>query len=116
MRRGRRRSSGKDEKNRKRLTTKDLSQLRKIMSYVKPHAGLWALGFFFLLITMGTSLLFPKLLGGLMSSSADNLRGNMLQMMGLLAIQGVAGFFRVILFVMVTERALAAIRSDLYAH
>jgi ABC-type multidrug transport system fused ATPase/permease subunit len=86
------------------------------MSYVKPHVGLWALGFFFLLITMGTSLLFPKLLGGLMSSSADNLRNNMLQMMGLLAVQGVAGFFRVVLFVMVTERALAAIRGDLYTH
>lgn len=98
------------------LTAKDLGQLRKIMAYVKPHAGLWALGFFFLLITMGTSLLFPKLLGGLMSSSADNLRHNMLQMMGLLAVQGVAGFFRVVLFVMVTERALAAIRGDLYTH
>ncbi len=98
------------------MTTKDLSQLRKIMSYVKPHVGLWVLGFFFLLITMGTSLLFPKLLGGLMSSSADNLRHNMLQMMGLLAVQGVAGFFRVVLFVMVTERALAAIRGDLYTH
>jgi len=98
------------------LTAKDLGQLRKILAYVKPHAGLWALGFFFLLITMGTSLLFPKLLGGLMSSSADNLRHNMLQMMGLLAVQGVAGFFRVVLFVMVTERALAAIRGDLYTH
>ena len=98
------------------LTAKDLGELRKIMTYVKPHAGLWALGFFFLLITMGTSLLFPKLLGGLMSSSADNLRNNMLQMMGLLAVQGVAGFFRVVLFVMVTERALAAIRGDLYTH
>ena len=98
------------------LTAKDLGQLRKIMAYVKPHVGLWALGFFFLLITMGTSLLFPKLLGGLMSSSADNLRNNMLQMMGLLAVQGVAGFFRVVLFVMVTERALAAIRGDLYTH
>ncbi len=116
MSRRREKSSNSDEKKRKRLTTKDLVQLRKIMAYVKPHAGLWALGFFFLLITMGTSLLFPKLLGGLMSSSADNLRNNMLQMMGLLAVQGVAGFFRVVLFVMVTERALAAIRSDLYTH
>ena len=98
------------------LTVKDLVQLRKIMAYVKPYAGLWTLGFFFLLITMGTSLLFPKLLGGLMSSSAENLRNNMFQMIGLLAIQGVAGFFRVVLFVMVTERALAAIRGDLYTH
>src|SRR5210317_1370472 len=116
MSRRRESKSEEAEKKRKMLTAKDLGQLRKIMAYVKPHAGLWALGFFFLLITMGTSLLFPKLLGELMSSSADNLRNNMLQMMGLLAVQGVAGFFRVVLFVMVTERALAAIRSDLYTH
>ena len=116
MSRRREKSSNPDEKKRKRLTAKDLAQLRKIIAYVKPHAGLWAVGFFFLLITMGTSLLFPKLLGGLMSSSAENLRNNILQMMGLLAVQGVAGFFRVVLFVMVTERALAAIRGDLYTH
>jgi len=116
MSRRREKSSNPDEKKGKMLTVKDLVQLRKIMAYVKPYAGLWTLGFFFLLITMGTSLLFPKLLGGLMSSSAENLRNNMFQMMGLLAIQGVAGFFRVVLFVMVTERALAAIRGDLYTH
>ena len=51
-----------------------------------------------------------------MSSSAENLRGNMVQMMGLLALQSVAGFFRVVIFVIVTERALAALREDLYGH
>jgi ABC-type multidrug transport system fused ATPase/permease subunit len=116
MSRRRESKSEEAEKKRKMLTAKDLGQLQKILAYVKPHKGLWALGFFFLLITMGTSLLFPKLLGGLMASSADNLRTNMLEMMALLAIQSVAGFFRVVLFVMVTERALAAIRGDLYTH
>jgi len=116
MSRRRESKSEEAEKKRKMLTAKDLGQLRKILAYVKPHKGLWALGFFFLLITMGTSLLFPKLLGGLMASSADNLRTNMLEMMALLAIQSIAGFFRVVLFVMVTERALAAIRGDLYTH
>jgi ABC-type multidrug transport system fused ATPase/permease subunit len=65
---------------------------------------------------MVTSLLFPKLLGGLMGSTPTNLRDNMLQMMGLLVIQSIASFFRVVIFVMVTERALAAIREDLYGH
>jgi ABC-type multidrug transport system fused ATPase/permease subunit len=105
-----------EEKKRKPLKVKDLKQLQKIFAYLKPYRAMWALGFFFLLITMGTSLLFPKLLGGLMSSTADDLRGNMLQLLGLLAIQSVAGFFRVVIFVMVTERALAAIRQDLYSH
>ena len=109
-------SNNKADKRRKTLKISDLKQLSRIIAYVGPHKGLWALGFIFLLITMITSLLFPKLLGGLMSSSPDNLRGNMLQMMGLLLVQSIASFFRVVIFVTVTERALAAIRDDLYSH
>lgn len=104
------------DKKRKPISLKDLQQLRKILSYVRPHRWLWALGFVFLIVTMVTSLLFPKLLGGLMGSTADNLKDNMLQMMGLLVVQSIASFFRVVIFVMVTERALAAIRTDLYGH
>ena len=104
------------DKKRKPISFKDLQQLRKILSYVRPHRWLWALGFVFLIVTMVTSLLFPKLLGGLMGSTADNLKDNMLQMMGLLVVQSIASFFRVVIFVMVTERALAAIRTDLYGH
>ncbi|MEJ6565782.1 MAG: ABC transporter transmembrane domain-containing protein [Flavobacteriales bacterium] len=101
---------------RKPLSVKDLKKLNKIFAYLRPQRKLWALGFLFLLITMVTSLLFPKLLGGLMGSTPTNLRDNMLQMMGLLVIQSIASFFRVVIFVMVTERALAAIREDLYGH
>ena len=108
-------SNNKADKRRKTLKISDLKQLSKIFAYVGPHKGLWALGFVFLLITMITSLLFPKLLGGLMSSSPDNLRDNMLQMMVLLLVQSLASFFRVVIFVTVTERALAAIREDLYS-
>ena len=108
-------SNNKADKRRKTLKISDLKQLRKIFAYVGPQKWLWALGFVFLLITMITSLLFPKLLGGLMSSSPDNLRDNMLQMMGLLLVQSIASFFRVVIFVTVTERALAAIREDLYS-
>ena len=108
-------SNNKADKRRKTLKISDLKQLSKIFAYVGPQKGLWALGFVFLLITMITSLLFTKLLGGLMSSSPDNLRDNMLQMMGLLLVQSIASFFRVVIFVTVTERALAAIREDLYS-
>lgn len=109
--------SSKEKKDkRKPVSFSDLKQLSKIFAYLRPHRGLWALGFFFLIITMITSLLFPKLLGGLMASSAENLRSNMVQMMALLLVQSVASFFRVVIFVMVTERALAAIRGDLYGH
>ena len=108
-------SNNKADKRRKTLKISDLKQLSKIFAYVGPQKGLWALGFVFLLITMITSLLLPKLLGGLMSSSPDNLRDNMLQMMGLLLVQSIASFFRVVIFVTVTERALAAIREDLYS-
>ena len=108
-------SDPKADKKRKPLKMSDLRQLTKIFAYVGPNKGLWALGFVFLIVTMITSLLFPKLLGGLMSSTPENLGDNMLMMMGLLLVQSVASFFRVVIFVMVTERALAAIREDLYS-
>jgi len=101
-------SDPKADKKRKPLKMSDLRQLTKIFAYVGPNKGLWALGFVFLIVTMITSLLFPKLLGGLMSSNPENLGDNMLMMMGLLLVQSVASFFRVVIFVMVTERALAA--------
>ena len=109
-------SGSESKKKRKSISFNDLKQLGKIFAYLKPHRKLWALGFVFLVITMVTSLLFPKLLGGLMGSSPENLGQNMVQMLGLLAVQSIASFFRVVIFVMVTERALAAIREDLYGH
>lgn len=109
-------SNSEGKTKRKSLTFSDLKQLGKIFAYLRPHRKLWALGFIFLVVTMVTSLLFPKLLGGLMASNPDNLGDNMLMMVGLLAAQSVASFFRVVIFVTVTERALAAIREDLYGH
>lgn len=108
--------ANKEGSKKKRVSFQDIKQLKKILLYLKPHSALWSLGFFFLLITMGTSLLFPKLLSNLMASSSENLRDNMFNMLGLLVIQAIAGFFRVVTFVTVTERALSAIRRDLYSH
>jgi ABC-type multidrug transport system fused ATPase/permease subunit len=109
-------SNSEGKTKRKSLTFSDLRQLGKIFAYLRPHRKLWTLGFLFLVVTMVTSLLFPKLLGGLMASNPDNLGDNMLMMLGLLAVQSIASFFRVVIFVTVTERALAAIREDLYGH
>lgn len=109
-------SNSEGKTKRKSLTFSDLKQLGKIFAYLRPHRKLWTLGFLFLVVTMVTSLLFPKLLGGLMASNPENLGDNMLMMLGLLAVQSIASFFRVVIFVTVTERALAAIREDLYGH
>src|SRR6056300_1688432 len=109
-------SNSEGKTKRKSLKISDLKQLGKIFAYLRPHRKLWTLGFLFLVVTMVTSLLFPKLLGGLMASNPENLGDNMLMMLGLLAVQSIASFFRVVIFVTVTERALAAIREDLYGH
>jgi len=109
-------SNSEGKNKRKSLKISDLKQLGKIFAYLRPHRKLWTLGFLFLVVTMVTSLLFPKLLGGLMASNPENLGDNMWKMLGLLAVQSVASFFRVVIFVTVTERALAAIREDLYSH
>lgn len=102
--------------SKKRFGFKDMKQLLRLFVYLRPHRLLWSVGFFFLLVTMGTSLLFPKLLGGLMSATPETLGTQLLMLFGVLAIQSVAGFFRLVIFVKVTEKALAELRTQLYNH
>lgn len=105
-----------EEKKRKPIKISDLKKATRIFAYIKPFKWLFSLGFFFLLITMLASLAFPKLLSDLMSAHPDNLSGRLMLLVGVLVLQAVAGFFRIMIFVNVTEKSLAAIRQEVYTH
>jgi ABC transporter fused permease/ATP-binding protein len=104
------------DKKRKRIKASDLKKALRIFQYIKPFRWLFSVGFFFLLITMVASLAFPKLLSDLMSASPENLGDRVLLLAGVLVLQAIAGFFRIMIFVNVTERSLANIRQDVYTH
>ncbi len=105
-----------EEKKKKAIKVSDLKKAMRIFTYIKPFRLMFSIGFFFLFITMLASLAFPKLLSDLMSATPENLGTRVLLLVGVLVFQAIAGFFRIMIFVNVTEKSLAKIRQDVYSH
>ena len=105
-----------EKEKKKRISGSDLKKVLRIFAYIKPFRVKFFFGFLFLLLTALTALAFPKLLSQLMSSKPDTLTTNLGLLIGLLLLQAVASFFRILLFVDVTEKSLAHIRQDVYQH
>lgn len=109
------------ETNRKKLSISGLKQTLRLLAYIKPYRFKFGLGMFLLLLSSGANLAFPKLLGDLVNAAqAEDFADSINQVAGwlmlVLVAQAVVSFFRVVLFVEVTEKALAQLRQDTYNH
>jgi ABC-type multidrug transport system fused ATPase/permease subunit len=105
----------------KKITLEGLKNAFKLYSYIKPFRIEYAWGIFFLLGSSLASLAFPKLLGELVDSgNKGNLSRDLnhiaLLLVATLLIQSVFSYFRVVLFVNVTEKTLALLRQKTYNH
>ena len=105
----------------KKITTAGLKNAFKLYSYIKPYRAEYILGLFFLLGSSLASLAFPKLLGDLVNSGnsgklTDDINRIALLLIVTLTLQAVFSYFRVILFVNVTEKTLAFLRQHTYNH
>ena len=105
----------------KKITLAGLKNAFKLYSYIKPYSVEYAIGMFFLLGSSVASLAFPKLLGELVDSgNKGNLSYDLnriaLLLVVTLFIQAVFSYFRVVLFVNVTEKTLAFLRQNTYNH
>jgi ABC-type multidrug transport system fused ATPase/permease subunit len=110
-----------DEIPKKKITLEGLKNAFKLYSYIKPYRIEYAWGIFFLLGSSLASLAFPRLLGELVDSGnrgnlAQNLNNIALLLMVTLLAQAVFSYFRVVLFVNVTEKTLALLRQKTYNH
>ncbi len=92
----------------------------RLFRYIGPHKFKFGMGLLFLMLTGATALIFPDLMGRLVDSAkesdfetANNLA---LILVVILVAQAIFSFFRVYLFVYVTEHALANLRNDIYQH
>ena len=104
-----------------KITREGLANAFKLYKYIKPYQGEYFLGLFFLLGSSLSSLAFPKLLGDLVPSGAESFLGQSLNrtaiILGIiLIIQSTFSYFRVVLFVNVTEKSLASLRRATYNH
>jgi ABC transporter fused permease/ATP-binding protein len=119
-----------------KINSKSLKQVMRLLSYVKPYRGKFAMAMLFLFISSLVGLSFPQFLGALIDVAQGGhksgaLPGNFgntahykflpgtltgigLLALGVLLVQGFVSFFRVIWFVQVAEKSLADIRRDTY--
>ena len=108
----------REKKN--RMNKQALRRALRLFVYLKPHRFEFGIGLFFLLLSSLASLAFPKFLGELVDASAENLVAQIndvaLILVGILVAQAVFGYFRIVIFVRVTEKMLAALRRATFEH
>ena len=120
------------KKDRIKLSKESVQKAKKIFSYLKPYRAYFILGWVFLLLSSSAGLFFPYLLGQLLGSDLPsetaspsnkelmegldltNINSVALLLIGLLIVQSVASFFRVVIFTKVTENTMRDIRKDAF--
>jgi ABC transporter fused permease/ATP-binding protein len=110
-----------EEKKSTKLNRSTLKKALKLYRFVKPYRAEFLLGLVFLLFSSAATLAFPKFLGDLVDSAQeadfiDRIRETLMLLLGILVAQAIASFFRVVLFVNVTEKSLASLRQHTYKH
>ncbi|MRT93585.1 ABC transporter ATP-binding protein [Ancylomarina sp. 16SWW S1-10-2] len=104
-----------------KINSSGIKSAFRLYKYIKPYRGQYFLGIFFLLGSSLASLAFPKLLGDLVNTGNSTTLGQSLNQTGMLIalvliIQASFSYFRIVLFVNVTENSLAALRQATYGH
>lgn len=111
-----------------RLDTEDLpkskvsgdsiKKISRLFSYFKPHRFKYYLGLFFLFLTGLTALIFPKLIGDMVDTAEEAMLADIdriaIFLLIVFILQAIFSFFRIYLFVNVTEHVLADLRNDTY--
>jgi ABC-type multidrug transport system fused ATPase/permease subunit len=109
-----------DDLPKAKLNKVSLKKSFRLFQYVGNHKWKLYLGLVFLLLTGGTALLFPMMLGKLVKSvevgNYDVINQVGLYLILVLSLQSVFSYFRVYLFVNYTENTLAALRQAVYTH
>ena len=103
-----------------KITVSSLNKAVLIFQYAGNHRWKFYVGLFFLLLTGGTALAFPKLMGMLIDcvKNKDNEQANFIAfgLVIILLMQSLFSFFRLSLFVNFTENTLANLRLALYSN
>lgn len=103
----------------KSISKEGFKKTLKIFRYTLPYKKTFALGFVFLILATGTSLIFPRAVGEIVEVLEGGSRFTLNQIIaflfGILILQATFSFFRIFLFTRVSERAMADVRKDLYS-
>ncbi len=116
--------SANEKEKKPKLTKSAIKKSMRLYKYIKPYRGLFSLGLVFLVFSSAASLAFPKYLGDLVDAAGnaspevikENIQNASLILIAVLIAQAIASFFRVKIFVNVTEKSLASLRQATYSH
>ena len=101
-----------------KFSGENLKKVSRLFSYFKPHRFKYYLGLFFLFLTGITALIFPKLIGDMVDTAEEAMLADIdriaIFLLIVFILQAVFSFFRIYLFVNVTEHVLADLRKDTY--
>jgi len=110
----------KDEEKRK-LNKENFGKLYGIFRYLLPYKSLFIVGLTCLVIGSFLLLAFPYVAGKLIDVASgksewvlNDINSVALGLVAILFVQSIISFFRVYLFALVSERAMADVRSELY--
>lgn len=103
-----------------KINASSINNALLIFKYAKNHRWKFYIGLVFLLLTGGTALAFPKLMGILIDcvkdKDLDAANSVALGLIAILILQSFFSFFRIYLFVNFTENTLANLRFALYSN
>ncbi|MDF7817840.1 ABC transporter transmembrane domain-containing protein [Runella sp. MFBS21] len=101
-----------------KFNKENISKTFKIFRFVWPYKTQFLLGILFLICSTTTNLIFPKLIGEIVSviegKSNYQLNQVVIFLIGILIVQSVFSFGRIYFFSLVSERSMAAIRHTVY--
>jgi len=103
-----------------KINAYSIKKALQLFNYGGTHRWKFYLGLLFLLLTGGTALAFPKLIGLLVdcAKNKDLAQANQIALLlvVILFLQSIFSFFRLSLFINFTENTLANIRLSLYSN
>ncbi len=106
------------ELDKKKISRSGLKKTLQIFRYTFPYKNYFIVGFVFLILSTGTSLAFPKLVGSIIEVIEGKSAYTINQITGVLVVilvcQAVFSFLRIYLFSRVSEWAMADVRRDVY--
>jgi len=106
------------EDKKRKLSKESLSKALKIFRFILPYKNTFLVGILFLLLSLTTNLIFPKLIGEIVAviegKSTYELNQVVLFLIGILVLQSLFSFGRIYFFSIVSEKGMADIRRTLY--
>lgn len=112
------RKKASDDTPKVKVTKESLRKAFRLYGFLKPYKYKFLIGMIFLFLTSATALVFPMLMGKLVDAANEELIQNIdkigITLLALFTAQAIFSYFRVALFVDVTENTLASLRNTTY--